>query len=76
MGQRRMFSNKIVSSAKFLKMPVSTQLLYFHLGMKADDDGVVEGFNVLRMVGLNEDDLKLLVIKGFIQILNDDLNTL
>lgn len=75
MGQRRMFSNKIVNSAKFLKMPVSTQLLYFHLGMKADDDGVVEGFNVLRTVGLNEDDLKLLVVKGFVQILNDDLVT-
>ncbi|MEN8078217.1 hypothetical protein ABFP60_14720 [Clostridioides difficile] len=75
MGQRRMFSNKIVNSAKFLKMPISTQLLYFHLGMKADDDGVVEGFNVLRMVGLNEDDLKLLVVKGFVQVLNDDLVT-
>ena len=75
MGQRRMFSNKIVNSAKFLKMPISTQLLYFHLGMKADDDGVVEGFNVLRTVGLNEDDLKLLVLKGFVQVLNDDLVT-
>lgn len=73
MAQRRMFNLKIVDSAKFLKMPTSTQLLYFHLGMWADDDGVVEGFNVLRMTGLNEDDLKLLVAKGYVQVLNEDL---
>lgn len=73
MAQRRMFNLKIVDSARFLKMPVSSQLLYFHLGMRADDDGVVEGFNVLRMTGLNEDDLKILVAKGYVQVLNEDL---
>lgn len=73
MGYRRMFSLKIVDSAKFLKMPISSQLLYFHLGMRADDDGVVEGFNVLRMTGLNEDDLKILMAKGYVQVLNEDL---
>lgn len=73
MAQRRMFNLKIVDSAKFLKMPVSSQLLYFHLGMRADDDGVVEGFNVLRMTGLNEDDLRILTAKGYIQVLNEDL---
>ncbi|MDB2122847.1 hypothetical protein [Clostridium paraputrificum] len=73
MARRRMFSLKIVDSARFLKMPTSSQLLYFHLGMRADDDGVVEGFNVLRMTGLNEDDLKILVAKGYVQILNEDL---
>lgn len=73
MAQRRMFNLKIVDSARFLKMPVSSQLLYFHLGMRADDDGVVEGFNVLRMTGLNEDDLKILVTKGYVQVLNEDL---
>lgn len=73
MAQRRMFNLKIVDSARFLKMPTSSQLLYFHLGMRADDDGVVEGFNVLRMTGLNEDDLKILVAKGYVQVLNDDL---
>jgi hypothetical protein len=68
-----MFSLKIIDSAKFLKMPVSTQALYFHLCMRADDDGIAEGFNVLRMIGATEDDLRILVAKGFITILNEDL---
>ena len=42
MAERRMFSKKIVQSARFLKMPMTSQCLYFHLGMQADDDGVVE----------------------------------
>lgn len=73
MAQRRMFSLKIVDSARFLKMPPSTRLLYYDLCMRADDDGVVEGFNVLRMTGSTEDDLKVLVAKDFIKVLNDDL---
>lgn len=73
MAQKRMFSLKIIDSAKFLKMPLSSQLLYFHLGMRADDDGVVEGYNVLRMTGINEDDLRVLSAKGFIKVLNEDL---
>lgn len=56
-------------------MPLSTQALYFHLGMLTDDDGVVEAFSVLRIINSNEDDLKLLACKGFITILNDDLVT-
>lgn len=73
MAQRRMFSLKIIDSARFLKMPPSTRLLYYDLCMRADDDGVVEGFNVLRMTGSTEDDLKVLVAKDFIKILNEDL---
>lgn len=73
MAQRRMFSIKIIDSAKFLKMPSSSRLLYYDLCMRADDDGVVEGFNVLRMTGATEDDLKILVAKEFIKVLNEDL---
>lgn len=73
MAQRRMFSKKIINSAKFVKMPVSTQCLYFHLGLNADDDGVVEGFNIMRMIGATEDDLKILVAKEFVIVLNEDL---
>lgn len=73
MAQRRMFSLKIVDSARFLKMPASSQLLYFHLGLHADDDGIVEAYNILRMAGLAEDDLKILVAKEFIIVLNEDL---
>lgn len=73
MAERRMFSKKIVGSARFLKMPTSTQTLYFHLGIYADDDGVVEAYTVMNLVGCTEDDLKLLAAKGFVRVLNDDL---
>lgn len=75
MAQRRMFSIKLIDSAKFLKMPASTRLLYYDLGMRADDDGIVEAFNTLRMTGATEDDLRILVAKGYIQVLNEDLVT-
>lgn len=75
MAQRRMFAIKIIDSAKFLKMPSSSRLLYYDLGMRADDDGIVEAFNVLRMTGATEDDLRILVAKDYIKVLNDDLVT-
>lgn len=73
MAQRRMVSVKIIDSAKFIKMPASTQALYFHLLARADDDGIVEAFNVMRMTGSAEDDLKVLTAKEFVKILNEDL---
>jgi hypothetical protein len=73
MAQRRMFSLKIINSARFLKMPTSSQLLYFHLGLNADDDGIVEGYNIMRMTNCTEDDLKILVAKQFVIVLNEDL---
>lgn len=75
MAERRMFSKTIISSARFLKMPISSQALYFHLGLNADDDGIVEGFPVMRMVGATEDDLRVLASKGFVTVLNEDLVT-
>lgn len=75
MASRRMFSLRLINSTRFLKMPLSSQLLYFHLGMRADDDGVVEAFPVMRTVGCNEDDLRVLVAKGFAKVLNEDLIT-
>jgi hypothetical protein len=75
MAERRMFSKRIVRSARFLKMPVSSRELYWQLGIEADDDGVVEAFNTMRIIGATEDDLKVLASKGFIQILNEDLVT-
>lgn len=75
MAQRRMFSRRIVESGRFLRMPPSSQMLYFHLGIEADDDGVVEAFNVIRACGASEDDLRVLSAKGFVRVLNDDLVT-
>ena len=73
MAERRMFSKSIVSSARFLRMPQSSRLLYYDLGMAADDDGVVEAFTVIRTTGAAEDDLRVLAAKGFVIVLNDDL---
>lgn len=70
-----MFSMNIINSARFLKMPIDAQCLYFHLGIRADDDGIVEAFNVIRLIGSNEDNLKVLEAKEFIRILNEDLVT-
>lgn len=73
MANRRMFNKSICKSTKFLKMPSEAQNLYFHLNLSADDDGIVEAFNVMREIGCNEDNLKILVAKEYIKILNEDL---
>jgi len=75
MAQRRMFSIALMNSSKFLKMPSETQNLYFHLALRADDDGIVEAFSVMRVVGASEDNIKLLHNKGFIRVLNEELVT-
>ena len=67
MAERRMFAKTIIDSDAFLEMPMSAQALYFHLGMRADDDGFINNpKKIQRMVGASEDDLKLLMAKNFI----------
>ena len=67
MAQRRMFSKEITTSDLFVDMPASTQLLYFHLGMEADDEGFIGNARMLgRAYGASNDDLRLLQAKGFI----------
>lgn len=67
MADKRMFSSTIVESDAFLDMPISTQLLYFHLGMYADDDGFVNSpKRIQRLVGCGDDDFKVLCSKGFL----------
>ncbi|MEE6725542.1 conserved phage C-terminal domain-containing protein [Pediococcus acidilactici] len=67
MAQRRMFSKKITDTDTFLDMPLSSQALYFHLNMHADDDGFVSNAKTIkRMIGSSDDDLKLLLAKQFI----------
>lgn len=73
MAERRMFARSIINSARFLRMPATSRLLYYDLGMAADDDGVVEAFTVMRTTGAVDDDLRVLVSKGFVTVLNDDL---
>lgn len=66
---RRMFSDEIVRTDAFLTMPLSAQAVYFHLGMEADDDGFVKNpKSLIRMLGGQEDDLKLLIQKSFVLV--------
>ena len=67
MAERRMFHSSVVESDGFLDLPVSSQALYFHLGMRADDDGFINGpKQVARSVGCNLEDLKRLVDQKFL----------
>lgn len=62
-----MFAKTIIDSDAFLDMPLSTQSLYFHLSMRADDDGFINNpKKIQRMIGASDDDLKLLIVKNFI----------
>ena len=62
-----MFAKTIIDSDAFLDMPATTQLLYFHLAMRADDDGFInKPKTIMRVCSCKDDDLKLLVAKKFI----------
>jgi hypothetical protein len=66
-AERRMFAKTIIDSDVFLDMPLSTQALYFHLSMRADDDGFINNpKKIQRIIGASDDDLKLLIAKNFI----------
>ncbi len=67
MAERRMFAKTIIDSDAFLDMPQSSQLLYFHLSMRADDEGFINNpKSIMRNVGSKDDDMKLLITKKFI----------
>ena len=67
MAQRRMFSKKITDTDKFIDMPLSSQALYFHLNISADDEGFIDrAKTVQRTIGASDDDMKILIAKGFI----------
>jgi hypothetical protein len=67
MAKRRMFSMDVVDTDAFLDMPPTTQNLYFHLGMRADDDGFVSSpKKIMKIINCGEDDMKILLTKNFI----------
>jgi hypothetical protein len=67
MAERRMFAKTIIDSDAFLDMPLSAQALYFHLSMRADDDGFINNpKKIQRMIGASDDDCKLLLMKRFL----------
>ena len=67
MAEKRMFTKSIIDSDAFLEMPLSAQALYFHLNMRADDDGFVNNpKRITDYVNASADDLKILLAKRFI----------
>lgn len=67
MAQRRMFSLQVVDTDAFLEMPLSAQALYFHLGMRADDDGFISNAKrIVRLISASDDDMRILLAKRFL----------
>ncbi len=77
MAERRMFAKSIIDSDAFLDMPLSAQALYFHLSMRADDEGFLGNAKRVRtMVGASEDDFKLLIVKRFVIVFEDGITAI
>lgn len=71
-AERRMFAKTIIDSDVFIDMPISARLLYYDLGMRADDGGFVNSpKKIVRMIGASQDDLNILASKGFITLVEE-----
>ena len=69
MAERRMFAKTIIDSDAFLDMPLSSQALYFHLSMRADDEGFINNpKRIQKIVNCGDDDLRILIAKKFVII--------
>jgi len=67
MAERRMFAKTIIDSDAFLDMPMSARLLYYDLGMRADDDGFVNSpKKIMKMIGATNDDMNILIMRKFV----------
>ena len=67
MAERRMFAKTIIDSDAFLDMPISARLLYYDLGMRADDDGFVNSpKKIMKMIGATYDDMNILIARKFV----------
>lgn len=67
MAKKRMFDKEVVGTDAFTDMPASSQALYFHLGMNADDDGFVGNpKSTQRQCGASDDDMRVLILKQYI----------
>ena len=67
MAERRMMAKSVIDTDQFMEMPATAQCLYFHLLLRADDDGFISNLKqVMRMTGVKEDDAKLLITKQFL----------
>ena len=66
-ADKRMMSKSVIDTDMFLDMPASTQCLYFHMLLRADDDGFLKNAKtIMRTVGASPDDVKLLIAKQYL----------
>lgn len=74
MANKRMFSNSVICTDKFIDMPDSTKVLYFYLSMSADDDGFVSNCRSIQaMIGSKKDDLEILIAKSYVLVFEDGI---
>ena len=73
MAEKRMLSKSFLLDSKFMTMPDSAQVLYVYLNVNADDDGIIDSYSIIKMLGSKEDDLKILQAKGYIVPIDDYL---
>ena len=73
MAEKRMLSKSFLLDSKFMTMPDSAQVLYVYLNVNADDDGIIDSYSIVKMLGSNEDDLKILQARGYIVPIDDYL---
>lgn len=67
MAERRMISKSIIDTDSFMELPMSSQALYFHLLLRADDEGFLKNAKTItRMTGCKEDDIKILIAKSYL----------
>jgi hypothetical protein len=67
LAEKRMMSKSIIETDKFMDMPMSAQCLYFHLLLRADDDGfIVSPKRTMRSIGCTDDDMKILIAKSYV----------
>ena len=69
-----MFSLDVVDLDSFIEMPVSAKLLYYDLGMRADDDGFIGNpKKITLLAGCNEEDIKTLIKNKFIYMFSSGI---
>ena len=71
MAKRRMFSPRVTETSNFFMLSVTAQLLYFHMGMVADDDGFADCYSIVRSIDVRGNEFNELVTHGFIKLVPD-----
>ena len=71
MSHKRMMMKDVTSKNMFVTMSKGAQLLYFHLNMETDDDGVAEGQLVMNMIHSRKSDMRELIDNDYVTVLDE-----